>query len=708
MTPTRLLSVLLRGVVAGVLVLMGLPWIAAAPAQSADNGDDKDTPLAVRLTSITPSVLPKKAPLTLSGTVTNRSDEVWQDINVHPFTSPAPMTTSDELEAAVATDPETFLGDRLTTPGTFAPIGDLGPGATATFTITLEPEMLQLSRDPGVYWIGVHALGTGTTGRTTAGRDRTFIPLIDAKSPKASAALVLPIRARVLRGRDGKLLEPDRWADLLSPTGRLTHIVNLGASAGVVPVTWLVDPAVLGAARSMADGNPKLDLGGDRSKTDAGTTPTQSPDTPEGPDGSAESDDASEDAAPEAVAAGTWLTTLTESMKEQSVLGLAYADPDTSAVARVAPSLLRKAAALAASTFEDLGITATPAVAPPDGALDPDTLAKIAPESVVLLSDRGRPRKHPVWHTRQGQPLVFSDERSSSGGPLPGSKYDALVVRQQILAAAALRALAGTTEPMVVSLPRYWEPGPTWGSAQFFEGLAVPWLSLVGAVPDPAVSSALLPKADPYPSSRQVDEVTASNVEATRRLVRSSAVFGSLLKSSAVRDFLTGAAFGSSSYNARRRPGEARDSVTAMANRVRERMAKVRIVGSPFVTMSGGSGTLTVTLVNDLDETVTVGTRALTRDAGVKIKTPDPVSMQPGQRTSLRLTAQADDIGVHRVTLTPVTEKGQRLGTPIEFDIRTSQVGQLIWVIMVAGAVLLFAMVLRRIVIRVRRARATG
>ena len=69
----------------------------------------------------------------------------------------------------------------------------------------------------------------------------------------------------------------------------------------------------------------------------------------------------------------------------------------------------------------------------------------------------------------------------------------------------------------------------------------------------------------------------------------------------------------------------------------------------------------------------------------------------PVVRPVLRLHARASSIGVHDVTLTPVTADGAELGTPLTFSLRTSQVGTLIWVILVGGSLLLVVMILRRV-----------
>jgi hypothetical protein len=78
--------------------------------------------------------------------------------------------------------------------------------------------------------------------------------------------------------------------------------------------------------------------------------------------------------------------------------------------------------------------------------------------------------------------------------------------------------------------------------------------------------------------------------------------------------------------------------------------------------------------------------------------------MQPGERTTMRLQVSSS-LGVHEVTLFPVTTEGERAGTPLTFSLRTSQVGRLIWFIIAGGGLLLFVMIVRRIVLRIRHNR---
>ena len=63
---------------------------------------------------------------------------------------------------------------------------------------------------------------------------------------------------------------------------------------------------------------------------------------------------------------------------------------------------------------------------------------------------------------------------------IPTAPYDALGVRQRLLAESALHALSPQRrQPLVVSLPAGWDPGSDWASSRFFAGLDQPWLQLV-------------------------------------------------------------------------------------------------------------------------------------------------------------------------------------------------------------------------------------
>jgi hypothetical protein len=367
------------------------------------------------------------------------------------------------------------------------------------------------------------------------------------------------------------------------------------------------------------------------------------------------------------------------------------------------------AAKESAAAFDRLGIDPIPTVAPANGWLDDDALAAVDKDSMVLVSDHSAPRTRTQWRTLQGQDLVFTDEQAASGGPGPTAPLDALSVRQRIVSDAALRAQEGSTGPMVVELPADWDPGTRWQSADFFSGLEQPWLDLVPLDRAPAQTTPTFDASLGYPATERRAEIGLANVSATRTLIGTANVMGQLLKSkNDVRHGLTDIALEAVSYHARRDEAVARDQVVETNSTMQARLDKVSVVGTDFVTLSGGTGTLTVTLVNQLDQPIRVGIRPRATSSDVRIDTPKPRDLAPGQRSVFRLHAHASSIGVHEVTLTPVTAQGGELGTALTFSLRTSQVGRLIWLVLIGGAVLLVVMILRRVLRGFREHRWRG
>ncbi|MEZ5096119.1 MAG: hypothetical protein R2731_08295 [Nocardioides sp.] len=83
----------------------------ATTARAAAAAADPD-PLAVSIDSLSPSVIPVKGPLVVSGRIFNTSNEEWRGINVYPLLSTSPFTTHEELVEAMALDPSVEVGQR--------------------------------------------------------------------------------------------------------------------------------------------------------------------------------------------------------------------------------------------------------------------------------------------------------------------------------------------------------------------------------------------------------------------------------------------------------------------------------------------------------------------------------------------------------------------------------------------------------------------
>ncbi|HET6625181.1 MAG TPA: DUF6049 family protein [Nocardioidaceae bacterium] len=714
-----------------VPVTAGSSAAAAVTARAAPA-----TPLAVSVESMSPSVIPRKGTITVTGEVTNRSESTWTDLKVYLLTSSEPFTSTDELEEASASDPVTEIGSRLYLDGQYDEVGDLAPGDSTGFTLTLPRDELKVSGAPGVYWLGVHVLGAldGVRDNVADGRARTFVPLMDPRGPRTALSLVVPVKATVKRQPDGTLANLKTWHKLLDDDGRLGRLLQLSGTSPGLAITWVLDPAVLDAVRSVARDNPPMDSGPTDTDDEANTPPSTGGSPSAGPSADEESTDPSDTASDdttgdttgdaseepptlseEAGVAADWLSTFRSQSAQHTVLSTPYGDVDAAAMLRgdFAESY-EQATELSATTMEDLGIQAGPVLAPPPGFLPSAALSQVDPETPVILADQAAPEAEaPVVRTELGHRVVLTDTSAGEGGPGPTSRLRALALRQRILSEAAVHALsAERDQPLVVSTPQSWNPGSDWQTADFFAGLDVPWLRAVD-VPTAALSSSdeTFDGQLSYPARQRRAELPVANLLATQELARIGNTYADLLtRNDTVDEQLAKSAMLGSSYRVRRRPQPAAARVRETTQTIRSRMGQITIDGPSFVTMSSEDGPIGVTIVNGLSEPVTVGVRASVSDNGsdeLVIHPAEPVSIGPGQRASVRLRATAKDIGVHSVTLVPTSPNGDPLGSTTKFNVRSSQVGLVIWVIMGIGAAVLLIASGVRIVRSIRTRKAT-
>jgi len=698
----RAAACLATGLLTAVAALSVTP---VAPAQA----DEDTTPLRVSIESLTPSALPVRGKVTVTGEITNTTSSTWRDLKVYLLTSQTPMTSAEDLASAARTDPSAQIGTRVTADGLYQKVGDLAPGQSVPYTLSVNRRVLGIGSAPGVYWLGVHVLARdpdGARDNVADGRARTFLPQVPARTPARKVALVVPVTEPVARDRDGKLLSTPGWRHTLGADGRLDRLVRLSESSPA-GLTWLLDPAVLDAARSLVDGNPGLSVAPTDGTPDPAATASPSasasasPTPSDGASTGTSTSSGSSTASPGAEDAATWLQLLQRQVPQHSVLALPYGDLDVAAALdRKQGKVFASARDLSQQTLTAAHITARQVVAPASGLLPRDALRRLGPSSRVLLGSAAFPGStDAVLSAPGGARVTVADAGASAGGPSPDDRWSALAVRQRVLAEAAVSAIAGGhPQPLVVRTPQHWDPGAAWAKSDFFGGLAVPWLHLVDL---PAVTEA--PSAPPatgaatYPRSESRAEVPFANLLATDELVRTGATFATLLtRNDTVDDQLARIAVLGSSTNVRRHPDAALARVRATSDRVRADMQEVHLEGPTFVTMSSAEGPVQITVVNDLNEEVTVRVKAVTSTSDVRIDSSPLVTLGPGKRASIRLSAHAKGVGVHAVQLVATDTSGTPLGSTTDFTVRTSQVGLVIWVIMaVGGAVLVIAIVLR-------------
>ncbi len=689
-------------------LLLCLAPATSTPATAADQPTLTD-PLQVRLSALTPSSIPAKGPIVMTGTVRNRSEATWQDINVYPVMSAHPIGDPAELAEAAASDPMTTAsGVRLAQNGQFISLGDLAPGSSRTFTLRIKRKDIAQVQLPGVYWIGAQALGSGPDGRDALadGRARTFIPLVP-KRATSSVSLIVPLRAHFNRDLETRIVKPDQAARTFTSEGRLGRLLKMFEPHPAV--TWLVDPAVLDAAGDLRDNNDPMTLGPPITDPDPSE---EQPSTPGPTTGAVEGNGAPAPSLDSTTRneVGAWLSRASETLAQRPVLGLPYADPDSIAMLRLTPRLFHHARDLGSDSLKAHGVESRPAIAPNDGELDLDVLPRGEP-TLTALATAPSLTSPAVGVDPQGHRILLSQAAAAMGGPGPDA-LSALNLRQRIVSEAALRAQRTPTEPLLVQLPDHWNPGADWARANFIGELDSGWLTTVPVPSSPSAGTATAPLIAhlPYEKAARSREVDGELLGDVADLLQTGRVLGHLLDTdndTQVR--IASVALGGAGETARADQPSAASLLTTLTDKVRRLMDRVRVGGTEFVTLSGGSGAITVSLINDLPQPVKIGLTADNRSGtALKFEAPEPITLKPRQRTTMRLQVRTERIGVNDVSISPVTVEGELVGTPLQVTIRSSEVGRWFWSVMVgAGAVFLFMMIKRiRDRLRTKRWRA--
>lgn len=719
--PWSLLSALAAATLAAAVLTPAVqagpaqPGPATAPRTSAPQATAvvrraDDAPLAVSIDSLTPSTLPQSGPIRVSGTVTNLDDEPWHTVNLYPFASQEPMTTTAELTDAAAEDPDADLGPRITDPGPYFVIEDLEAGETKPYSFAI-PRRRITATAPGVYWFGVHASGESTSvprDQVADGKARTFLPLVPAnQTAQVDTALVVPLRHSVSHESDGRLADVDAWASTLSARGQLRALADFGVAAGDRPLTWLVDPAVTDAAVRLTQGNPARSLA---PTIQQGEGESESP-SPSDPAASPEEDADEEEAAdteaelsPEAIdranVATDWLARLHTALEGAQILGLPYGDLDVSAAAESRPNTYETARDRSGTELAPWGLPTTPAVVPPSGYLSTTALDQLPSDTRVLVSDRMVGSDALSVASTGGHTMVVGSSGAASGGPGPDDPLAPVAMRQRILGEAAVRLLSDGG-PLTVVLPSTWAPAYTNG---FFAGLDVPWVDLSTVDEIAQHTATAVPVEDlTYPQSQQDAELTSIDFTTAADLIRAGDTLQNLLTlNDRVGGEVRDEALANLSYAARSEPSRTRAASQRSEDWIDQRLHAIDIQAPSAVILSSDSGGFSVTVTNELAEPVTVRIRAVT-DPRLEVTVPaEAIDVGAEAHSTVLLHASAQAQGVRTARLQLTDTEGNPTGTSDSLPIRPNQVGNVIWLILGTGVALLLATIVLRLVRRLR------
>ena len=594
--PAAILPVMLAG---------GL--ISAVPAQASPAERAGTGRLSVTIDAMNPPYAAPGATVTVSGTVTNGTRQTQAGLDVRLFTSANHFTTRDGMDAYLSRGQV----------GELAPAGDpffisssVAPGATVGWTASFQvstqgitsfgvyPVTAQLQDLSGGVISSEQTLLPFWPGTRAAGLERPLKiswlwPLIDQPHQKVCAGT----------------LTSDDLAGALSPGGRLSALLNAGASHPGAHPTWVIDPALLSDVATMTG---RYQVGGQPTCTGASHKP----------------------ASP---AAGSWLAALRKVTPGQPTVLTPYANVDMTAL--VHQGLTRDLAA-AYRTGEAVAQSVLHADSghdiawPPGGTADLSVLTYLAAHEhvgTVVLNSREMPPADAATVFRPddavaslqvaGLPMnvLLSDKTltgvlragNTSSGTLPRSTEFA--VRQRFLAETAMIAAEApeSERTIVVAPPGDWSPSETLADDLLGETSTAPWLT---PTPLASLSSApdtqrAAPRHSPPDSQPSPGELSRDYLRQVRVLGDRIGVYKSMLYKPAesytrsLDEALL--ATESAAWRGSGRPqGEA--LVGSLSYYITAANRKVKIISSAQVPMGGSSGLVPVSIQNGLHQAIRV------------------------------------------------------------------------------------------------------
>ena len=593
-------AAILAGTLAGGLASAGPAQ--ASPAERASAGH-----LSVTINAMSPSYAAPGATVRLSGTITNGTRQTKADLDVQLFTSASHFIARDRMDAYVSRG---VANDLIPAGNPFSVSASLRPGTAASWTASFQADTQGIASF-GVY--GVTAQLQDLAGNVISA-DQTLLPFWPGSR---AAALASPLKISWLWPLIGQpqqkvctaTLASNDLAGDLGPGGRLSALLDAGASHPGAQLTWVIDPALLSDMSTMTR---RYLVGGQATCTGAAPQPAST-------------------------AAANWLAKLGKVTPGQPTVFTPYANVDMSALVhqgltRNLATAYRTGAAVAASVLpRTLGRNVA---WPPGGTADLSLLTNLAAiehvGTVVLNSSQMppvnadavfRPDDAVASLRVAGLPMnvLLSDNTltgvlragNTSSGTL--AKNTEFAVRQRFLAETAMIAAEApdSRRTVVVAPPGGWSPSGALASDLLGETTTTPWLT---PTPLTSLSSAAdteraVPRHWPPGRKASPGELSRDYLSAVRVVGHRLGVYQSMLyrPAAAYTRSLDEALLATQSA-AWRGGGQPRGAalIHGLSEYVTSAEKKVRIISSAQVPMGGASGLVPVTIENGLHQAIRV------------------------------------------------------------------------------------------------------
>jgi Family of unknown function (DUF6049) len=689
--------------VAFVAVLGVLAGSAVAGVRGARAPVQQSAPLAIEIQQISPAVPTETSTLTISGVVHNTGSTRIGGVDVVLRVGTAPLKLRGELEEV---EEGALPQSTRPAPGGQAVLDEIDSKDLAPFRIAVPISALGLP--PTDAGRGVYQLDLTATAPQSAVPDSTvttFLPWVPNAESVAPTRLawLWPLVARPVRDSAG-IFSNDLLAASLGSGGRLRGLVDAAAGS---PVTWVVDPDLLETAKQMSEGYQVRVRGG----TTAGTG---------------------------RVAAADWLDRLRAAIGNSEIVNLPYGDVDLTALRRNQLAAdITAANKLGAQTAQSVlhRPTVSDVAWPPGDVTDRPTLEAVraSGQQAIILADSALPPEVGLNYTPDGrgrldtaagelEPLLIDSGlsavlRTGSGRELGAG---ALMI-QRFLAETALIMLQRPNDArsLVIAAPRNWSVEPGTAEQLLRAAAAAPWLTSVPLSAVRSVEPPAIPRVPAeYPASARAAELPGAYLTTVRRMRTQLLGFTEVLSSpDPIERAYTAARLRAESAAWRRTDGE--PGVTAAGRSYLRRVAanltalrgQVSIVSAGTVTLSSHTGTIPVTVRNELPQAVSIQVFVdSTREDRLRVEQPDLAIVPAGGVAPISVWAEAVANGLVEVRVRLVNESGEPISDWQSIRVQVTNYGTLGSVIIAAATALLFLSATTRIVRRSlagRRRRAT-
>lgn len=686
--------------VTGGALLSGLLQAAVAPTAQAAGPSGSRT-VTVTVDHLTPRIPAKGATVTVSGEVTNNGKSTITDAHVGLRTRfDGPLKTRSALKSAASRTGYSYAQDGGEVDDHTAEVQDLPAGGKAPFSISVPVSALDFT-DAGVYQLGV-ALEGSTPSESTEqvlGIKRTFLPWYgedDATGTKQTKiAYLWPLTDRshiAPRGDTDSQRSPifldDDLATELAPGGRLRTMVDLARN---LQVTWVIDPDLLATVEFMTKGYRVVGPGGDVTKTTAGT----------GTD-----------------LARQWLKDLRLAVAGDQVIALPFGDTDLASLAHQGQKVagttgyLKTGSALGLSTVETiLGGTPTADVAwPVDGAIDPSIVSVAragGARQIIARSDTFHESEGLEYTPNAARPIgksmtaVVSDATLSTAfsGTMADPQSINLAVQGFIAQTLMITLESPEKQRSVVVAPQRM---PTVAQAQamaeaIHETSTATWAVPVyfdeaaSAHPD-ARANGSVPSAKAYPAKLRKQETSVAafqQIQTTQRNLNNFVVI--LTRQDRVTVPFGNAVLRSMSTSWRGNTTGADEYRNAIGFYLTDLISAVHIIDKTTLTLSGRSGTIPITVKNELSQPVNVVLK-LTSTANIRLEVKNaeqPITIEGGHTRTLKFETKASANGTVTVVAGLYTVDNQLYGRSTDFDVHINKVTDLVMLVIGAGLLLL-------------------